>query len=104
MTASGPDAVVGLGKFAVAKGTGILAALGLGSCAVVVMYDTVVTAGGMVHVVLPSQSLSRDRANLARFAETAVPLLLGEMFLERDCPFKVKCFEISVLGIDFKPI
>jgi chemotaxis protein CheD len=30
-------------------------------------------------VVLPSPSLSRDQSNPARFAETAVPMLIGEL-------------------------
>ncbi len=71
--------VLGLGQFGVAVGSGTLAALGLGSCVAVALYDPRARVGGMVHVVLPSISLARDRSNAARFAETAVPLLLDEM-------------------------
>jgi chemotaxis protein CheD len=70
---------VGLGHFAVLRGGGTLASYGLGSCVGVVMHDASARVGGLVHVVLPSGQLSRDRSNPARFAETAVPLLLGEM-------------------------
>jgi chemotaxis protein CheD len=73
------DRVVGLGQFGVLQGQGTLASYGLGSCVGVVLHDAEARVGGLVHVVLPSTQLSRDRANPARFAETAVPLLMGEM-------------------------
>jgi chemotaxis protein CheD len=73
------DRVVGLGHFAVLQGGGTLASYGLGSCVGVAMYDAAARVGGLVHVVLPSGQLSRDRSNPARFAESAVPLVLGEM-------------------------
>lgn len=52
---------------------------GLGSCVAVVLHDADAGLGGVVHVVLPSTALARDRSNPARFAETAVPHLIGEM-------------------------
>ncbi len=61
------------------RGGGTLAVLGLGSCVAVIMHEPQAVAGGIVHVVLPSMSLSRDRSNAARFAETAIPLLLSQM-------------------------
>jgi chemotaxis protein CheD len=73
------DRVVGLGQFVVLQGRGTLASYGLGSCVGVVFHDQEARVGGLVHVVLPSGKLSRDRSNPARFAETAVPLVLGEM-------------------------
>ena len=54
-----------------------MACLGLGSCVAVMLFDAEVHVGG--HVVLPSASLSRDRDNPARFAETAVPLLMDHV-------------------------
>jgi chemotaxis protein CheD len=73
------DRVVGLGQSAVLQGQGMLASYGLGSCVGVVMHDAAARVGGLVHVVLPSGQLSRDRTNPSRFAETAVPYLVGEM-------------------------
>src|SRR5208282_1356987 len=35
--------------------------------------------GGLAHVLLPSESMSRDHTNRAKFPTTAVPLLLEEM-------------------------
>lgn len=73
------DKTVGLGQAAVLRGTGVLATLGLGSCVAVILHDEEAQVGGMVHVVLPSRSLARDRSNPARFAETAIPYLLAQV-------------------------
>jgi chemotaxis protein CheD len=78
MTGSTGDQTVGLGHYAVTRGGGTLACLGLGSCVAVVLHDPEARVGGLAHVVLPSTSLSRDRSNPGRFAETAIPLLIAE--------------------------
>jgi chemotaxis protein CheD len=70
---------VGLGRWAVLQAEGMLACLGLGSCVAVILDDRDARVGGVAHVVLPNPALSRDHSNPARFAETAVPMLLGEM-------------------------
>jgi chemotaxis protein CheD len=70
---------IGLGQWAVASAEGTLACLGLGSCVAVILHDAEAHVGGLVHVVLPSASLSRDRENPARFAESAVPFLLEQV-------------------------
>lgn len=74
-----PTVTVGLGQLAVDHGEAVLATLGLGSCVAVLLHDAEAGIGGIVHVVLPTSSLSRDRSNPARFAETAVPALVAEM-------------------------
>jgi len=56
-----------------------LVTLGLGSCVAILLHDRVAGVGGMAHVLLPEPSLARDASNPAKFATTAVPLLLGEM-------------------------
>lgn len=76
---TGDHEVLGLGEHAVRQGDAHLAALGLGSCVAVILHAAAPQVGGMAHVVLPSQSLSRDRTRPGRFAETAVPELLDEM-------------------------
>jgi chemotaxis protein CheD len=73
---------IGLGRWAVARETGTLACLGLGSCVAVILTDAKAQVGGVVHVVLPTSSLSRDQRNPARFGETAVPFLVSEMLKE----------------------
>lgn len=76
------EVLVRMGHYAVRRGDGLLAALGLGSCVAVMLHDRAVPVGGLAHVVLPSASLSRDRERPARFAETAVPLLIGALRAE----------------------
>jgi chemotaxis protein CheD len=78
MTGPTGNQTVGLGHYAVGRDGGTLACLGLGSCVAVVLHDLEARVGGLAHVVLPSASLSRDRSNPGRFAETAVPLLIAE--------------------------
>ena len=65
--------------WAVETGEAIILTLGLGSCVACVLYDPVAKAGGLVHILLPSHTLARDRSNRAKFPETAVPLLVDEL-------------------------
>ena len=65
--------------WAVAEGTGTIATIGLGSCVAIMLHDPVARVGGLAHILLPDQSLSRDQSNKAKFPGTAVPLLLAEM-------------------------
>lgn len=79
MTDAAAVRTIGLGRWAVARETGTLACLGLGSCVAVLLDDRDRRVGGIVHVVLPSPALSRDHDNPARFADTAVPFLVERM-------------------------
>ena len=56
-----------------------LVTLGLGSCVAILLHDRVASVGGMAHVLLPEPALARDATNPAKFATTAVPLLLEEL-------------------------
>lgn len=58
---------------------GTIITLGLGSCVAIVLHDADSGTGGLAHILLPSPSLARDRSNLAKFPETAVPALLERM-------------------------
>jgi len=71
-----------MGEHRVVRGDGVLAALGLGSCVAIILHDRHARVAGLAHVVLPSASLSRTHDRPARFANTAVPLLLGDMKAE----------------------
>lgn len=79
MTTPSPQRAIGLGAWSVGREQGELVCLGLGSCIALILDDREAKVGGLAHVVLPSSSLSRDRSNPVRFAETAVPFLIGEM-------------------------
>src|SRR2546427_11370521 len=43
------------------------------------LHDPNAGAGAMAHILLPSKSLARDVTNLAKFPETAVPLLVEQL-------------------------
>jgi chemotaxis protein CheD len=45
----------------------------------ITVYDARARMGGLAHVLLPNESMSRDRDNRAKFPATAVPLLLEQM-------------------------
>ena len=65
--------------YAVAKGDAVLTTIGLGSCVAIAIYDPATRVGGLAHILLPAEGLSRDSSNPAKFPGTAVPLLLSEM-------------------------
>src|SRR5690349_22607382 len=56
-----------------------LITIGLGSCVAIILYDEATRVGGLAHAVLPDESMARDRSNPAKFATSAVSLLLAEM-------------------------
>jgi chemotaxis protein CheD len=58
---------------------GTISTIGLGSCVAIVLHDPKAQIGGMAHVLLPNEAMSRDKSNPAKFPTTAVPLLLAEM-------------------------
>ncbi len=70
---------VRVADYAVARDDAVIATLGLGSCVAIMLYDAVTRIGGLAHVLLPAESMSRDTANRAKFPATAVPLLVAEM-------------------------
>ena len=70
---------VRVADFAVASGEAVIATIGLGSCVAIALHDPRACVGGLAHILLPAQSLSRDTSNPAKFPSTAVPLLLNEM-------------------------
>jgi chemotaxis protein CheD len=57
----------------------VLVTLGLGSCVAIMLHDAQARVGGMAHVLLPEPALARDQHNFAKFASTAVPMLMEEM-------------------------
>jgi chemotaxis protein CheD len=73
------ERVVRVADWAADSGEAVIITLGLGSCVACILYDAVAKVGGLVHILLPSVTLARDRTNPAKFAETAVPLLVTEM-------------------------
>jgi chemotaxis protein CheD len=73
-----PELRVRVADYAVSA-VGVITTIGLGSCVAIVLYDAVAHVGGLAHVLLPSEAMSRDRSNPAKFPGTVVPLLVEEM-------------------------
>lgn len=74
--------LVGIGELAVARPPTILAALGLGSCVGLVLYDPVSRIGGLAHVMLPANPQPTRVPTSARFADQALTLLLERLLAE----------------------
>ncbi|HKO15439.1 MAG TPA: chemotaxis protein CheD [Gemmatimonadaceae bacterium] len=77
--AAGPDVRVKVADYAMGVAGQTLTTIGLGSCVAIVLYDPVARVGGLAHVLLPHESMARDRDNPAKFPASAVALLLAEI-------------------------
>ena len=73
------EVIVKVADWAAERGDGVIVTLGLGSCVAIMLHDAERGAGAMAHVLLPSRSLARDTTNLAKFPESAVPLLVERL-------------------------
>ena len=70
---------VKVADFAVANGNSVISTIGLGSCVAIMLYDGSSQIGGLAHILLPSEGLSLDSENRAKFPSTAIPMLVEEM-------------------------
>ncbi|MBS3946680.1 MAG: chemotaxis protein CheD [Dethiobacter sp.] len=70
---------VKIADLAVMKDDGLLITVGLGSCVGIALYDTVYRVAGLAHILLADSAMFRNQDNLAKFADTAIPLLADEM-------------------------
>jgi chemotaxis protein CheD len=70
---------VKIADYASLKDTGTLITVGLGSCVGVALYDPLVRVAGLAHILLSDSTLFKNQTNLAKFADTAIPLLLEQM-------------------------
>lgn len=74
--------VIGVGDLAVSNNTQVtLTTYALGSCVGLVAYDPTSHAGGLLHIMLPDSSISKEKAvsQPAMFADTGLPLFLREL-------------------------
>jgi chemotaxis protein CheD len=76
---SGTEIRVKVAECAVGREDQTLITIGLGSCVAIMLYDEAVRIGGLAHTLLPDESMARDRSNPAKFAASAVTMLLAEM-------------------------
>lgn len=71
---------VGMADLNIATEGIILKTTGLGSCVGLTLFDPVCKIAGMAHVMLPSSEIARDtNINIAKYADTAIPELIGRM-------------------------
>ncbi|SDK46235.1 chemotaxis protein CheD [Natronincola ferrireducens] len=70
---------VGMADYKIAKHPEILTTLGLGSCVGIALYDTKVQVTGLAHIMLPCSKQIKNNSNKAKFADTAISMLVEEM-------------------------
>ncbi len=70
---------IGMAEWVVSKPPIKLSTLGLGSCVGFTVYDPLTKIGGMIHIMLPSSSLTARLDTPAKFADTGLPLLIQKM-------------------------
>lgn len=70
--------VIGVGDVAVSSDpTAMLVTYALGSCIGVTVYDPIAKVGGLLHFMLPTADLNKDKAvaNPSMFGDSGIPLL-----------------------------
>ena len=70
---------VGMADHKVGKAPASLVTYGLGSCIGIAFFDAATKIGGLAHIMLPDSKQARASDNPAKFADTALPLMLDDM-------------------------
>ena len=70
---------VGMADYKVGRHPASLISYGLGSCVGIALYDPVTKVGGLAHIMLPDSKQARSTENLAKFADTCLPIMLNEL-------------------------
>lgn len=70
---------VGMADLSIATAPDILTTLGLGSCVGIALYDSTTKIGGLAHIMLPDSTQIKNNDNKAKFADTAITVLVEEM-------------------------
>lgn len=70
---------VGMADLKIAKAPDNLMTSGLGSCIGICLWDSVTKIAGLAHIMLPDSTQARNSDNKAKFADTAMPILIKEM-------------------------
>lgn len=82
---------VPIARHAVVKAPGRLVCVGVGSCVVITVHDPAEQLGALAHVLLPREGDGIATGHPARFASTAVPLLLNSLRARgANGPFRAK--------------
>lgn len=70
---------VGMADLKVGRNPDSLISYGLGSCVGIALYDSLTKVGGLAHIMLPDSTQARATDNKAKFADTALPVLLEQV-------------------------
>lgn len=70
---------VGMADYKVSRAPASLITYGLGSCIGIAVYDATTKVGGLAHIMLPDSKQARSSDNPAKFADTAIPLMVNDM-------------------------
>ena len=70
---------VGVAELKASNNSVVMASFGLGSCVAIAMFDPYKKVGGLAHVMLPESRGKERERNPAKFADTAVRLLVDEL-------------------------
>ena len=70
---------VGMADYKTGRNPNSLISYGLGSCVGIALYDSVNKIGGLAHIMLPDSTQARSAENPAKFANTALPIMLDDM-------------------------
>lgn len=70
---------VGMADYKVSRAPASLITYGLGSCIGIAVYDSTTKVGGLAHIMLPDSKQARSSDNPAKFADTAIPLMVNDM-------------------------
>jgi chemotaxis protein CheD len=70
---------VGMADLGVTRAPGVIITLGLGSCVGIALFDKLNKVAGLAHIMLPSSTEIKNNKNKAKFADTAIELLLKNM-------------------------
>ena len=70
---------VGISDLNVARSPDIVMTYALGSCVGICLYDRGKKIAGLSHIMLPDSTATHGAVQVARFADTAIPLLVQKM-------------------------
>jgi len=70
---------VGMADLKIVKEPDVLTTLGLGSCVGIAVYDRVKKIAGLAHIMLPDSKQIKNNANKAKFADTAIEIMINDM-------------------------
>jgi len=71
---------VGMAEAVAISSPAKLITLGLGSCIGLVIYDELAKVAAMAHIMLPESRGGKEPEKPGKFADLAIPFLLGELF------------------------